>query len=491
LLGHWIDVTTRELPEFTAAAADSEEFARLIASADAAARTKLQASLEASSLEALWIVRPDGTARVAVVARGVKDFAAPPLAGEALGRVIAETPNPRFFVPQEAGLAEVCVRRLRESQDRLLVARRWDDARLDALARLTEGRVSLTDADDAAGPPGKPTQIVLLRPLADAQGRALRTLRVEYEAPEIAQLGEADNRQAAIFIAYGLLLIVAVGLALRGWVLHPLRRITRSLAQNDPQPVAALSAEKSELGEVARLVQTAFEQRAALQREFEERTRAHATLERAEAALRRNIEERARLGRDLHDGVIQSLYAAGMGLAGIRDLLRPDQSEAGVRLEQTRAALNETIHDVRNFIIGLEPEALKLQTFSQAVAALLETLHGVRRFRSTVRIDEELAARLTLAQRVHALQITRESVSNALRHGNAGQVAVNLRRAGEFAEYEIADDGQGFDPDAAPSAGGLRNLAQRAHELNAQLSVESKPGQGTRVRLVFSLHLYA
>jgi signal transduction histidine kinase len=299
---------------------------------------------------------------------------------------------------------------------------------------------------------------------------------------------QADWRQARVFFAFGLLLIVAMWLALQAWILRPLSRIGDSLASDQPQLVADLSREKSELGRVAQLVRSSFEQRDALQREVRERAIAQAARERSEAALRANLEERSKLGRDLHDGVIQSLYAAGMGLTGIRALLRPEQTEAAARLEQSRAALNETIHDVRNFLIGLEPEALKLQTFSQAVAALLDMMNGIRPFHSRVEIDEALATGLSLAQRVHALQITREAVSNALRHGEASRISVALRSREGQAEFEVTDDGRGFDPNAGASPGkGLGNFAQRARELGADLNVDSEPGRGTRVRLVFSL----
>jgi signal transduction histidine kinase len=493
LLGHWIDVATRELPQFASDAAQSSEFARLIADSDPAARRRIESDLEANGFAALWIVGPDGAPRLEFFPRASSTTPRLPLSREELAQVISETPSPRFFVADGAHLLEVCVRRVQESatQDRLVVARRWDSERLRVIADLTEGKVSLTGPDDVASPPRHPTEIVLLRPLPDWRGHALRTLRVDYEAPEIGQAAHADWRQALLLVVYGVLLVFAVGLALQAWVLRPLRRIGESLARQDPELVRPLASDQTELGEIARLVARSFDQSAALHREIDERTRAVAALERAELALRSNIEERARLGRDLHDGVIQSLYAAGMGLAGMRDLLHADQTEAAARLEQTRAALNETIHDVRNFIIGLEPEALKLQTFSHAIGALLDALHGVRQFQSEVRIDENLAARLTLAQRVHALQITREAVSNALRHGNAGRISVGLRTVGEFAEFEITDDGRGFDPEASPGAGGLRNFAQRAGELGAQLTVESKPGQGTRVRLVFSFPPYA
>ena len=113
-----------------------------------------------------------------------------------------------------------------------------------------------------------------------------------------------------------------------------------------------------------------------------------------------------------------------------------------------------------------------------------------RDFRSHLNIDEDVARRLTLAQRVHALQITREAVSNALRHGAANRITVALRRPGEFVEFEIVDDGAGFDAAAGTSQGtGLANFQQRAKELGAELTMHSEPGRGARVKLVFPLIL--
>jgi signal transduction histidine kinase len=222
---------------------------------------------------------------------------------------------------------------------------------------------------------------------------------------------------------------------------------------------------------MARLVEFSFEQTAALKRN--------------EETLRRTMEERARLGWDLHDGVIQSLYAAGMGLSGVRALLSPEQNAAAGHLEQVRGILNETIHDLRNFITGLEPEALKHQSFGQAVAGLLATMQAIRPVRTTLEIDEALAARLSLQQRVDVLQILREAVSNALRHGNAAQVNVTLREDGQKAGFEVVDNGRGFEPGVPSQGNGLANIAERARELGAELIVESSPGKGTRIKLIF------
>jgi len=494
LLNRWIDLTSRTLPQFAADAVQAEELGAWLAEGtSAAARAKLAAGLAAADVSELWILKSDGTPLLHVAAKGGAPDAPPPLEAADFAALVVETPSPRFFVELATGLAEVCVRRLPPERPAgaawLIAARRWDEGQLRALESLTEARVSLRGTHEHVQTAGSDEgRVELLRPLHDWRGHPLRLLRVEGRAPEIEATIQADWRQAQVFFVFGLFVIAAMALALHQWIVRPLSTVIESLASGDPAGVTVLAKQRSELGRVAGLVVESFGQRQALLREVEQRTRAQEALERSEAALRRNLEERARLGRDLHDGIIQSLYAAGMGLAGIRALLQPDQAEAAARLEQTRGALNETIHDVRNFIIGLEPEALKLQTFAQAVGAMLEVMRGIRAFRSTTEIDESLAGRLTLAQRVHALQITREAVSNALRHGHANSIHVALRPLGEFVEFEIVDDGSGFEPATGVSQGkGLANFAQRARELGAELDVQSEPGRGTRVRLVFSL----
>ncbi len=494
LLNHWIDVTGRALPQFAADTAQAEELDALFSPATApAARGKLATSLAAAGVTALWILKGDGSSVLQATAAPADATALPPLDPRDFVALVAETPSPRFFVEPPEGLMEVSVRRLQPARpggaEWLMAARRWDATQLRTLENLAEARVSLRGVhENVQSASAGPGEMVLLRPLHDWRGHPLRQLRIEARAPEIEASVRAAWWQAQVFIAFGLCVIVAMALALQQWVVRPLALVSESLATGDASRVSPLAAQRTELGRVADLIVGSLAQRAALEREIEERTRAQEAFARSEAAVRRNLEERARLGRDLHDGVIQSLYAAGMGLAGIRTLLQPDQAEAATRLEQTRGALNETIHDVRNFIIGLEPEALKLQTFAQAVGAMLEVMRGLRPFRSTTDIDESLASRLTLAQRVHALQITREAVSNALRHGRANHLHVALRPEGEFVQFEVVDDGIGFDPAAGVSQGkGLANFADRARELGAELDVKSEPGRGTRVRLIFSL----
>ncbi len=362
LLKHAIDAASRALPQLATDAAQSEEFAKLVARSEGAPAL-LPAYLTGSGLSYAWIIHGDGRVRMQIaVSKSDGDIPLPLTPLEFTG-LVAETPSPRFFADLAGGLHEVCIRRIASSAsgEWLLVTRRWDEDFLRGLEQVTESRLALRGPEEISAAP-TPDAIVLLRPLSDWRGHPLRVLRVEHEPAEIEETLEANGRLLRIFFSFGLMVIAATWLMLQGWVLRPLTRIGESLVRNEPEVVAELSAEKSEFGRVAGLVRSSFEQRQALEREVRERAAAQAALQRSEAALQANLEERSRLGRDLHDGVIQSLYAAGMGLTGVRALLQPEQIEAALRLEQSRAALNETIHDVRNFLIGLEPEALKLHS---------------------------------------------------------------------------------------------------------------------------------
>lgn len=478
MLNHWIDSSGRALPQFASEYSHAEELAGLTTqSADADATLKIRQLLVSAGTDDLWVVAANGAPSFYLAAAPNAAAAALPLTPPEFKTLVDATPNPHFFAEQNGTVFELCLRRLvahgENANAWLVLARRWDHNYLRALGSLIEGNVTLLPPGENSQHSANEAGVVVLRPLIDWQGREVSVLRAEYFETDLHRMIQVDVRPISAVIGCGILTILVLGLALQAWVLRPLRCISDSLARSDPSGLKALSEEKTELGRIAQLVEFSFAQQRAL-RESEE-------------ALRTTLEERARLGWNLHDGVIQSLYAAGMGLAGVRALLQPEQHLAAGRLEQTRGILNETIHDLRNFITGLEPQALKQQSFAQAVAGVLASMQTLRPVRTKLDIDDAFAARLSLAHRVHALQIVREAVSNALRHGEANYVTVSLRAQNGGAEFEIADDGKGFDPSTSSQGNGLGNLAERASELGAKFQVHSAPGKGTRVKLIFEL----
>jgi signal transduction histidine kinase len=209
-----------------------------------------------------------------------------------------------------------------------------------------------------------------------------------------------------------------------------------------------------------------------------------------EAARTRAVAaDRERIGRELHDGIIQSLYAAGLMLEDAALTVGEDAARAQERIRQVIGALNRTIRDIRRYILDLRAE-----TDSGDWQNDLGEL--VRAFRLETLIDAEFRVEgipqpdLTRKDGAHILTIAREALTNVSKHARATRVSVNLTYAPEQAELKVIDNGIGFSPnggDAASASGerqGLRNMQERAQIIGAHLTIHSAPQRGTQVRLI-------
>jgi signal transduction histidine kinase len=242
------------------------------------------------------------------------------------------------------------------------------------------------------------------------------------------------------------------------------------------------AAARSEINTLARLAETSAAQGEELTRERDVRRRAEEDAQLKQQLLTQSVDEKIRIGRDLHDGIIQSLYAIGLTLESVRALVKSNPAEADLRLEQTRAGLNDTIRDVRAYITGLAPENLRRGGFAHALGALLIELQAGRDARFDLKIDDKAAALLTAEQSLQALQIAREAVSNALRHGGSSLVTLRLEKGDQDVCLLIHDNGIGFNAATRRDGGhGLTNMQARAEQLGATLRVTSQPGEGARV----------
>jgi signal transduction histidine kinase len=100
-------------------------------------------------------------------------------------------------------------------------------------------------------------------------------------------------------------------------------------------------------------------------------------------------------------------------------------------------------------------------------------------------VDPEVTSRLPMTHRVQVLQMTREALSNAARHAHAKRIRLAMHSEDDFLELTVEDDGVGFDVEEEPPAGhlGLANLRQRAAALGGMMTIESSPGEGTRLSI--------
>ncbi|HEX3265030.1 MAG TPA: GAF domain-containing sensor histidine kinase [Candidatus Limnocylindrales bacterium] len=202
------------------------------------------------------------------------------------------------------------------------------------------------------------------------------------------------------------------------------------------------------------------------------------------------VGERLRISRDLHDGIIQSIYAVSLSLEEALEQFDTEPATATDRVDRAIDRLHTTISDIRTFIVGLGTE------MGTGLADALELMAHELLGGSGVALETHLEGAAEVERRLPAeavhevLQIAREAVSNVGRHSGAARAELSLVANGDDATLTIADDGTGFDPTAKPGIGhfGLANLRDRAAAVAGTLSIESGTGNGTRiiVRLPFA-----
>jgi signal transduction histidine kinase len=193
------------------------------------------------------------------------------------------------------------------------------------------------------------------------------------------------------------------------------------------------------------------------------------------------LQERERIAQDLHDGTIQALYAVSLALEDTVDLVRSDPGEAAQRIDHSIESIHSTIRGIRDFIMGLDPDARAAVDLLAGLTALAQEFE-----RSTL-IEVDLASDpdvpLDPDETLQVIQLTREAMSNVARHAEASKVAVRVEDRRDLLRLSIIDDGRGFDPhdEQAPGHHGLTNMRARAESLGGSLSIESSTGAGTRV----------
>lgn len=196
--------------------------------------------------------------------------------------------------------------------------------------------------------------------------------------------------------------------------------------------------------------------------------------------------DRERIGRDLHDGIVQNIYAAGLGLEEAYHLVAESPSRGQRQIRSVMEALDRTVQDIRRYIFDL-----RAAEQNRDLEIILEDLVEDLRLDTFLDVHLEVTGQrccwLDSDQIAHVTQVTREALSNVVQHSNATEVTVSLSYAGHVTQLAVIDNGNGLKPSARSSNGrdgqGLANMKQRAHLLGGELTLEGEPGQGSKVVL--------
>ena len=189
------------------------------------------------------------------------------------------------------------------------------------------------------------------------------------------------------------------------------------------------------------------------------------------------FEDRDRIARDLHDLVIQRLYATGMSLEGTAALLT--EPEPAGRVSKAVDALDETIKQIRSAIFALHSRGeARLPSLRSQILDIVAEMTIPLGFAPALRMAGRLDEQVPEETGEHLLRALREALSNAVRHASATKVEVSIE-AGQDLVLTVTDNGLGMKPTKRRS--GLANLEERARKLNGKLRVSPVPGGGTEL----------
>jgi len=202
-------------------------------------------------------------------------------------------------------------------------------------------------------------------------------------------------------------------------------------------------------------------------------------MERAQAL----VADRERIGRELHDGTIQSIYAAGLILEDVRLALDSEPERARVQLNRVMDSLNRTIQDIRSYIFDLR-RGEAVEDLESGLNRLIKDFHVNTLIEVGFAVEGKMTQPIESERAQNLYQIAREALTNVARHAQAQHVDVRLRYGERQLTLRIADDGIGFPASGVNGAGrGLKNMRERAQLLEGALVVEGSPNEGVTVVL--------
>ena len=195
------------------------------------------------------------------------------------------------------------------------------------------------------------------------------------------------------------------------------------------------------------------------------------------------LEERERIGMDLHDGIIQSIYGVGLSLDFVRMSLDDDPELMQQKIEDAIENLNKTIRDIRTYILDLRPRQFIGNDLKQGLQRLVDEFHANSGTKATLICMQNNLVAFPAANATALFHICQESLANVAKHAEASQVKIHLWTAKERVILEIVDNGKGFDlrKMSVTLGHGLSNMHFRARKVGGDVEITSYPKQGTTV----------
>lgn len=290
-------------------------------------------------------------------------------------------------------------------------------------------------------------------------------------------LGLANVKLLGLILALSALLL---SILVYFWFVRPLDKIILAVGEQNPDKLAQIANRSSEIGILARLIQKSFRQKAELEQENSLRAAAETSLRLREKQLAQMAEERDRLYRDLHDEIIQSLFALGLHLESHYG------SGNAEEITLCRNSINQIIQKIRGYLEESSEPLSRGFPLKSTLEHLVNNLNQIGSCGIILSLHPDFHEGIPNRQGGEITALVTEALSNAIRHARASRITVSLNRENpKWAVLEVVDDGQGCQLESIVRGEGIHNMEERAEIIGASLDLESRPGCGFRITLKF------
>lgn len=200
----------------------------------------------------------------------------------------------------------------------------------------------------------------------------------------------------------------------------------------------------------------------------------------SEQRLSALLHDRSRIGRELHESVLQALYAIGLTLErtpGLRE--RTPQAVSCFR-DQAADQIHQLVQDIRRMILSVESDRVDPFRLVPELQTLAQTVERVSQVQVRVEVEPAAEEILTGEEACELVTIAREALSNCVRYARATRIEIALRRIGSRVQLRVRDDGLGFNVEHGPARGiGFAHMEDRVRKIGGRLEIQSTVGQGT------------
>jgi signal transduction histidine kinase len=195
------------------------------------------------------------------------------------------------------------------------------------------------------------------------------------------------------------------------------------------------------------------------------------------------LEERERIGMDLHDGIIQSIFGVGLSLENVSHLVKENPQKAQEGIKHTIDDLNQIIRDLRAYILDLRPRQLNGEGLMDGLRRLLSEYRAHTLSEAVLTGPREPLDNLPQSHALALFHICQESLANAAKHAAAKRLEVSVWVTSERVLMEVHDNGRGFEREKMNSSlgHGLANMQTRARNVGGEVDISSMPNEGTTV----------